>query len=241
MLNGSSSGVTEHVRLRGTRDGIDIVLPGHISADKLIEQVVSEVTAGRDFLKGANVHLTLGDRAPERHELERLLSVLRERAIDVQSITVARPEHRALLREWGMTSIKVDARARPPRNTAEPSPDERSALYLKRTLRSGASVHAQGDVVILGDVNPGAEVSAVGDIIVWGVLRGTVHAGSGGDDTARICALRLQPTQLRIGSIVARPPDGKQLAADGPQSAYIQDAMIVVVPWRGLERRGRTS
>jgi septum site-determining protein MinC len=241
MLNGSSSRAIEHVRLRGTRDGIDIVLPSHISTDELIEQVVDEVTASRDFLKGANVQLTLGDREPERHELDRLLGVLSDRSIDVQSIAVARPEQRALLREWGMTTAKVESRAQPQRGAAETPSDERTALYLKRTLRSGASVHGNGDVVILGDVNPGAEVSAVGDIIVWGVLRGTVHAGSRGDDSVRICALRLQPTQLRIGSIVARPPDGKQLAADGPQSAYIQDAMIVVEPWRGLERRGRTS
>ncbi|HUG15652.1 MAG TPA: septum site-determining protein MinC [Thermomicrobiales bacterium] len=241
MSNGHSDRASGRVRLRGTRDGIDIQLPAHLSSDELISQFTDEVAATRDFLRDASVHLALGERDPERREINCLLDVLRERGIEARSITVARPEHRALLREWGLASVRIDSRAPAPRRAADSPPDERSALYVKRTLRSGASIHGDGDVVILGDVNPGAQVSAAGDIIVWGVLRGTVHAGSTGDDTVRICALRLQPTQLRIGAIVARPPDGKQAAADGPHSAYIQDAMIVVEPWRGLERRGRAG
>lgn len=239
MIKGHVERSADRVRLRGTRDGVELRLPSETELDDLISQVIHELTAGREFLRDATVHLTLGERQPDRHELDRLLQVLRERGIATQSITVSRTEHLKTLRNWGLDGIRLDPRAIQFRGAAEQLFEEGTALYVKRTLRSGATIHGSSDVVILGDVNAGAEVTAAGDIIVWGVLRGTVHAGSTGDDTSRICALRLQPTQLRIGSYVARPPDGKQAAAEGPQSAYIQDAMIVVEPWRGLERRGR--
>jgi septum site-determining protein MinC len=44
---------------------------------------------------------------------------------------------------------------------------------------------------------------AEGNVIIWGRLRGMVHAGSKGDQTAVICALDLSPTQLRIAEEVS--------------------------------------
>lgn len=86
----------------------------------------------------------------------------------------------------------------------------RRTLLLKKTLRSGQSVRYNGNVVILGNVNPGAEIVATGDIIVAGSLRGVAHAGASGDDSAVIAAFSLMPTQLRIAAHVARPPDGNE-------------------------------
>ncbi len=80
-------------------------------------------------------------------------------------------------------------------------------LYIHRTLRSGQSLSSEGNVVVIGDVNPGAEIVAKGDITVWGVLGGIAHAGSDGNTYSRIRALKLNAIQLRIGDIFARRPD----------------------------------
>ena len=80
-------------------------------------------------------------------------------------------------------------------------------LYVQRTLRSGQSLKSDGNIVIVGDVNPGAEIIAKGDITVWGVLGGIAHAGSDGNNYSRIRALKLHAIQLRIGDIFARRPD----------------------------------
>lgn len=80
-------------------------------------------------------------------------------------------------------------------------------LYVQRTLRSGQSLKSDGNIVIIGDVNPGAEIIAKGDITVWGVLGGIAHAGSDGNNYSRIRALKLHAIQLRIGDIFARRPD----------------------------------
>ncbi len=80
-------------------------------------------------------------------------------------------------------------------------------LYIQRTLRSGQSLKSEGNIVIIGDVNPGAEIIAKGDITVWGVLGGIAQAGSDGNNYSRIRALKLNAIQLRIGDVFARRPD----------------------------------
>ncbi len=81
-------------------------------------------------------------------------------------------------------------------------------LYIKRTIRSGQSITSDGNLVIIGDVNPGAEIIAKGDITVWGILGGIAHAGAEGNTQARIRALKMNAIQLRIAEVFARRPDG---------------------------------
>lgn len=89
------------------------------------------------------------------------------------------------------------------KNEAENLP----TLYLRKTIRSGQSISSDGNLIVIGDVNPGAEIIAKGDITVWGILGGIAHAGSDGNNYARIRALKLNPVQIRIGEVFARRPD----------------------------------
>ena len=87
-------------------------------------------------------------------------------------------------------------------------------------------------VVIAGDVNPGSEIIAHGNIIVLGALKGTAHAGAGGDNNCFVSALVLQPTHLRIADIYTYlPPEresrGKKLELQ-PEWAYIQDNELYI-------------
>lgn len=40
------------------------------------------------------------------------------------------------------------------------------ALMIRRTLRSGQTIHHDGPVVVYGDVNDGAEIVAAGDVLI---------------------------------------------------------------------------
>ena len=105
---------------------------------------------------------------------------------------------------------------------------DENAILIQRTLRSGQSVHHGGSVVILGDVNPGAEVTAGGDVIVMGALRGVVHAGASGDEGAIVLAFHLKPTQLRIASLITRPPDNETVDLKFPEMARIKDGVVTI-------------
>lgn len=79
--------------------------------------------------------------------------------------------------------------------------------YIKQTIRSGQIINFEGNIVIIGDCHPGCEIIASGDITVWGVLGGIAHAGSNGNQKAKIRALKMNAIQLRIADCYARRPD----------------------------------
>ena len=107
-------------------------------------------------------------------------------------------------------------------------------LYIQRTLRSGQSIKSEGNIVIIGDVNPGSEVIAQGDITVWGILGGIAHAGSDGNKFAKIRALKMNAIQLRIADVFARRPDSVNIPyiqkSDTfvPEEACIRKKQIVI-------------
>ena len=110
-----------------------------------------------------------------------------------------------------------------------------STLYHAATLRGGQVLHHTGNIVVVGDVNPGAELIATGDILVFGRLGGIAHAGAQGDDSARIFALDLAPTQLRIATSIAADTEPKRRSAPLPEAAVARDGRIVVLT---LDRLG---
>ena len=110
-----------------------------------------------------------------------------------------------------------------------------STLYHRGTLRGGQALHNLGNLVVVGDVNPGAELVASGDIVVFGALRGVAHSGAQGDRAARVIALELAPTQLRIATLIATSDAG--LKPRGPEHASIVDERILVVPFADADLR----
>jgi septum site-determining protein MinC len=168
--------------------------------------------------------------------------VLEERDITLRTATATGFDSRSALRALGFSPLS--AMPQPPVRGDEghyvPTMprDELPTRYVRRTFRSGMSLHHPGHLTVLGDVNPGAEVTAAGDIVVFGSVRGVVHAGAAGDSAAIIAALSLTPTQLRIGNVYGRPPDGhgddpNEAATDGPCIAHLDGGEMMIIPWYG--------
>jgi septum site-determining protein MinC len=139
----------------------------------------------------------------------------------------------------------------------EPSEPERSraaplhvveapppTLYHTGTLRGGQALHHSGNVVVVGDVNPGAEIVASGDVLVFGRLAGVAHAGAQGDEAARVFALDLTATQLRIATFIAADGENAPRVRSVPEAALVRDGRIVIVPFDQidqLQERGISS
>jgi len=123
----------------------------------------------------------------------------------------------------------------PPRTVSAPQTEHAPApapevLYHRGTLRGGQSLANVGHIVVVGDVNPGAELVAGGDIVVFGALRGVAHAGAQGDRSARVYALVLEPTQLRIATTIAA--GAERTGAPVPEEAFLAEAgdRITIAP-----------
>jgi len=119
-------------------------------------------------------------------------------------------------------------RPRAPLHVVEAPPP---TLYHTGTLRGGQALHHPGNVVVVGDVNPGAEIVASGDVLVFGRLSGVAHAGAQGDESARVHALVLDPTQLRIATYIAADAEGELHIRTSPETAYVREGRIVIVPF----------
>ncbi len=111
-----------------------------------------------------------------------------------------------------------------------------STLYHAATLRGGQTLHHTGNIVVVGDVNPGAELIATGDIVVFGRLAGIAHAGAQGDEAARIYALDLAATQLRIATFIAAEESAKRHGALAPEAAVVRDGHIAILSLDGLSQ-----
>ncbi len=117
----------------------------------------------------------------------------------------------------------------PPAERAAALPVGPTTLYHRGTLRGGQTLQQLGTIVVIGDVNPGAELVATGDIVVFGALRGTAHAGAQGDTTARVYALELQATQLRIATCIAAGDETRR--GREPEVAYLENERIAIGPF----------
>lgn len=123
-----------------------------------------------------------------------------------------------------------------PEGTEENTIDTKTlpTLYLNQTLRSGQTVNYEGNILIIGDAHPGSEIIADGDITVWGILGGIAHAGSKGNITAKVRALKLNAIQLRIAGLYARRNDTlnvpyvQKTNEFTPEEAQIEEGKIVI-------------
>lgn len=120
------------------------------------------------------------------------------------------------------------AEAPPPERPMTP-PAGPATLYHRGTLRGGQTLQHLGTIVVIGDVNPGAELVATGDIVVFGRLSGTAHAGAQGDASARVYALELQATQLRIATYIAAGDESRR--GREPEVAYLESERIAIGPY----------
>ena len=103
-------------------------------------------------------------------------------------------------------------------------------LLHEGTVRSGDRISSNGNLCIIGDVNPGAFVSAKKNIYVWGKLLGIAFAGNGGNKNASISSLYLNPLQLRIADVVAIGPKDKP-KNHYPEIAVIEKQTIIIKPF----------
>ncbi len=231
---------TSEIRIKGIRDGLLVTLGDGLYTE-VLAQLDAELAAKQEFLQGSRIALDVGERPLQREQLAEIQQVFAQNRLLLWTVlsnkettkTAARELELAIRLPGSQTDLEGNTLAVAARNDnhylAETTIS--GALVLKETLRSGRSVHHDGAIIVLGDVNPGAEVIAAGDVLVWGRLRGLVHAGALGDETAVICALDLSPTQLRIADQIAIPPESRRRKPE-PEQAAIRNGQIVAESWQ---------
>lgn len=234
--------MTDSIVIKGINQGVLAALPNGRGWADVTAELVKLIEQRGAFFKGAQLVLDMSTHQITPDDL--LILSDRLQTYDVHLVGVLSEEAtvRAAAEELGLATDLADipppvVPSRP--TAAEGALDEEIdseeygtvGVLIKRTLRNGRTVRSSGHVVVIGDVNYGAQIIAVGDIIVWGKLRGVVHAGAKGDESAVVCALDLAPTQLRIASLISVPPQ-EHRKNPRPEMAHISGGRIEAVPWQ---------
>ena len=221
--------MADTVTIKGTSEGLVISL-GEGPLGTVLEEMDTRLGAKASFFVGGRVALRVGDRNLSAEQLQAIGNQLQSHGVTLWAVESEHPATCAAAEDLGLeTNLHPAARSVSP--TPEQIPrEELTGLLIRRTLRSGQAVRHAGHVTLIGDVNPGAEIVAGGDIVVWGRLRGIAHAGAMGDEGAIICALELAPSQIRISSHVARPPE-RSRSPRIPEIASVQGDRVIVERW----------
>ncbi|MBP1966049.1 septum site-determining protein MinC [Paenibacillus aceris] len=204
-----------HVMIKGVKDGLVFLLNDACDWQDLLKELQHKLEkTHQQILTGPiiHVHVKLGSREATEEQKEEIRSVIKQKG-----------------------NLLIQSIESEPRKEAVVEPAARMSA-LKGMIRSGQTLHHEGDLLYLGDVNPGGTITSTGNIYIMGSLRGMAHAGIDGDDKAIIAASHMRPTQLRIAGIISRSPDEWGIEEAFMEFAYVKDGKMEIDKLHQLHR-----
>ena len=219
---------SETIQIKGIREGLLISI-GEGDWSSIQASLMEKISEKGNFFQGARIALEVGNRILHAAELGTIRDRLADKNVILWAILSNSPKTELTAQDLGLAtriSVPKPERVIKPVDSSLAGDD---AIFLRKTIRSGFKVVSKGHIIIMGDVNPGAEIIAGGSIIIWGRCLGVVQAGSEGDQEATVCALDLNPTQLRIAGIIAI--SHKRKGKSQPEVARVTNGQVIAETW----------
>lgn len=198
----------QHIIIKGVKEGLLFLLDDQCEFPALLDELrVKLEKTHQQVLTGPliHIHVKLGKRQATDEQKEQIRTIIRQRGnLLVQSIESIQPE------------------------------SERTALVPEQfkivtgIIRSGQTFEHDGNLLLMGDVNPGGALYCTGDIYVLGALRGMAHAGVNGRQDVIIASSLLRPTQLRIAEVISRPPDEWMSGDAAMEFAFLESGQMQI-------------
>lgn len=199
----------QYVAIKGTKNGLVLRLDDKCAYSDLLAELRNKVA--EDGLEGiAEVRIDTGNRYCDEDQLKEIMNIIHDspnlRVSRIQSdvITVEECNNRIL--------------------------EKQSETYIG-IVRSGQVVKADGDLVVIGDVNPNGRIVAGGSIYVLGRLKGIAHAGSNGNAQSVIAASWLEATHLMIADKIQLMSDELTILSEQPEMecAYLHPNGFIAI------------
>ncbi|WP_209977989.1 septum site-determining protein MinC [Paenibacillus eucommiae] len=210
-----SATTKHHVTIKGVKDGLVFLLDDVCEWNALLQELQHKLEKTHEqILTGPIIHVyvKLGKREVTEEQKEEVRSIIR---------------HKGNLL---IQSIECDPIEKPSAQA------DRAIKLVKGMVRSGQTLHHDGNLLFIGDVNPGGTITCTGNVYIMGSLRGMAHAGMDGDESAVIAASHMRPTQLRIASLISRSPDEWGIEEAFMEYAYVKDGKMEIDKLNQLHR-----
>ncbi|ENH97954.1 septum formation inhibitor [Gracilibacillus halophilus YIM-C55.5] len=178
----------QFVTIKGTRDGLTLILDDTCAFEDLLGELERVLTA--NDIEGDEPMVTVTVKIGNRYVTQKQEDQLRETIRKQKKLVVEEITSNVILKEKALQWK-----------------EESEVRLHQKIVRSGQVLEVTGDLLLVGDVNPGGKVVASGNIFVMGNLRGIAHAGVKGNKDTIIAASLMAPSQLRIAEVISRSPD----------------------------------
>jgi septum site-determining protein MinC len=202
---------TNYITIRGTKEGLILFLDDECSFSELITELKEKLSSKYPQTSegpAVEVKVAVGNRYLSEEQKQQLREIINEK----QKLMINQIESNVITKAESDHFI-----------------EQAQTATIVKVVRSGQVLEVNGDLLLLGDVNPGGTVVATGNIYIMGVLRGIAHAGVNGNKEAVISAAKMEPSQLRIADIVSRSPDNVDNETHEMECAYIgEDNQIAI-------------
>lgn len=197
------------ITIRGTKDGLVMKLDEQMGYSELLHEIEQKLTE-EGFDGQAEMTIQLGHRYLTNEQKKDLIQLIEQG----QKIRITKVQSEV------MTVEECNQRLI----------EKQSETYVG-IVRSGQVVRAQGDLVVIGDINPNGRVIAGGNIYVLGRLKGIAHAGANGNRTAVIAASWLEATHLQIDDVLETMTDELTVLSTHPEMecAYLHTTGKLVI------------
>lgn len=217
-----------NITFKATVNGLILIMKEEDNFESVLEQIEKKLATAGKFFKGASLVVKYKGKKlspSEENEIAILMSEktgaevksLEEDTEDYSKSQVEVEEDEQTFNKYKLKKMYFNGI------------NEGKSKFYRGTIRSGQLITFDGNLVVIGDVNPGGEIQAAGNVIVMGALRGIVHAGADGNKEAIVAALNLQPSLLRIADVITRSPDEKDSRTGLiPEIAYVKDEIVYI-------------
>jgi septum site-determining protein MinC len=198
----------QHIMIKGVKEGLLFLLDDQCEFEALLAELQYKLEkTHQQLLTGplVHIHVKLGSRTATEEQKEQLAAIIRSQG-------------NLMIASMDSVAPSVDSSHK----------HENNLQVVTSIVRSGQTLEHDGDLLLIGDVNPGGTLFCTGDIYVLGALRGMAHAGSAGRQDVVIAASLMRPTQLRIADIVSRPPEEWIIGDAAMEFAYLEDGQMQI-------------
>ena len=223
----------QNVAIKGVDDKLEIHLNEQSSYQSLREDLLQKLQSNKSFFLNCNTQVVIsgGSLSPaQRREIKRIFTM----DYGIQNVFYSDEIKKTKEPAARISSepLEIEKTTKVAKNDVELVSMEyfdAKSIFVSTTVRSGQRIECEGDIVVLGDVNPGAEIIAGGSIAVFGTLRGLAHAGAGGRTDVCVAALYMRPKQLRLSGRVVMPDEKKKDTVVG-EIARLEGDRVVLKP-----------
>ncbi|UAL51186.1 MULTISPECIES: septum site-determining protein MinC [Metabacillus] len=201
----------QFVTIKGTKDGLTLHLDDSCSFEELLNEL-EQMLSLKQYIHEDGPYITVnvkaGNRLLHKKQQDQIEAVIQKK----RNLVVETFESNVVTKDHALQMKK-----------------EAEVVSVAKMIRSGQVLKVEGDLLLIGDVNPGGTVIARGNIFIMGTLRGIAHAGYNGNKSAVIAASVMKPSQIRICDIVNRAPDYIQTEKHEMECAYIDENESIII------------